>query len=607
MLGNRGKGAQGDDTRRPAAAGAAKRPFSGTAAGGAKRAPAGGGRTGSGDRGARGEGAPARERSFGERSERRPSTDRPPRREGAGSAPRSSEGTRDRGERPPRRTDSERAGGERAPRRFDNDRAPRPFEGTRERSDRPPRRAEGDRAPREEGARRPYSGARSADDARRPFSPRSDRPDTGAPRGDRPARRERDESRDRSDTARPKFGADRGAPGTRRGAERPALAGDRPAFSRERGSDDRGARGERTFAKPVKSAYADRAERPARDARSPAAPAKRGFGDRAERGPRSDRTDRPASPRTPRQGESAGGNARAFTDRERPARDDRPPRRAPSEIAKPERAPKAASHVSEHEHEHEDQPGALRLSKRMSELGLCSRREADEWIEKGWVLVDGVRIDTLGTKVLPDKRIEIDPAAQAAQAKQVTILLHKPVGFVSRQAEDGYLPAVTLITPENHWDGDHSNIRFSPTQLRALAPAGRLDIDSTGMLVLTQDGRVAKQLIGEHSDVDKEYLVRVKWGDQTTDIDQSFPAENLAQLRFGLSLDDVPLKPAMVSWQNGEQLRFVLREGKKRQIRRMCELVGLEVVGLKRVRMGRVLLGALPQGQWRYLDADESF
>ncbi|MEX3825329.1 pseudouridine synthase, partial [Paraburkholderia sp. BR14262] len=70
---------------------------------------------------------------------------------------------------------------------------------------------------------------------------------------------------------------------------------------------------------------------------------------------------------------------------------------------------------------------------------------------------------------------------------------------------------------------------------------------------------------------------------------------------------DVPLKPAQVSWQNGEQLRFVLREGKKRQIRRMCELVGLKVVGLKRVRMGRVLLGALPQGQWRYLAANEAF
>ncbi|HEY1610731.1 MAG TPA: pseudouridine synthase, partial [Paraburkholderia sp.] len=165
----------------------------------------------------------------------------------------------------------------------------------------------------------------------------------------------------------------------------------------------------------------------------------------------------------------------------------------------------------------------MRLAKRMSELGLCSRREADEWIEKGWVYVDGERIDTLGAKITPDQKIEIDPAARAAQARLVTILLHKPVGYVSGQAEDGYEPAITLITGENHWDGDRSGLRFAPLHLRALAPAGRLDIDSTGMLVLTQDGRIAKQLIGEQSDIDKEYLVRVTYDDIESEIDQHFP------------------------------------------------------------------------------------
>jgi 23S rRNA pseudouridine2604 synthase len=255
----------------------------------------------------------------------------------------------------------------------------------------------------------------------------------------------------------------------------------------------------------------------------------------------------------------------------------------------------------------EGEDGLVRLSKVMSELGLCSRREADDWIEKGWVLVDGQVIDTLGTKIRPDQNIEIAPAAHAAQSQQVTILIHKPVGYVSGQAEDGYQPAVTLVNPSNHWADDQSGIRFSPTHLRTLAPAGRLDIDSTGLLVLTQDGRVAKQLIGGHSEVDKEYLVRVKFGEHTVDIEPHFPAESLALLRHGLELDDIPLKTAQVSWLNGEQLRFVLREGKKRQIRRMCELVGLEVVGLKRIRMGRVTLGALPPGQWRYLGPDEAF
>lgn len=251
--------------------------------------------------------------------------------------------------------------------------------------------------------------------------------------------------------------------------------------------------------------------------------------------------------------------------------------------------------------------GLVRLSKRMSELGLCSRREADEWIENGWVRVDGERIDTLGTRIRPDQHIEVTRDAQAAQLKQVTILLHKPVGYVSGQAEDGYEPAVTLITAANHWEGDRADTRFVPSHLRALAPAGRLDIDSTGLLVLTQDGRIAKQLIGEHSSVEKEYLVRVTFGDIATDVAEHFPADKLALLRFGLSLDGAALKAAKVSWQNGEQLRFVLREGKKRQIRRMCELVGLQVVGLKRVRMGSVALGPLPQGKWRYLLPNEAF
>ncbi|MEO7727471.1 MAG: pseudouridine synthase, partial [Burkholderiales bacterium] len=131
-----------------------------------------------------------------------------------------------------------------------------------------------------------------------------------------------------------------------------------------------------------------------------------------------------------------------------------------------------------------------------------------------------------------------------------------------------------------------------------LAPAGRLDIDSTGLLILTQDGRIAKQLIGESSGIDKEYLVRVEG---------RLPVADLARLNFGLTLDSLPLKRAEVKWQNDDQLRFVLREGKKRQIRRMCELVGLKVTGLKRVRIGKVLLGDLPQGQWRYLRSDEHF
>jgi 23S rRNA pseudouridine2604 synthase len=234
----------------------------------------------------------------------------------------------------------------------------------------------------------------------------------------------------------------------------------------------------------------------------------------------------------------------------------------------------------------------------MSELGLCSRREADEWIENGWVRVDGEVITTLGTRVSPAAQIEIDPRAHRHQSESVTILLNKPVGYVSGQAEDGYQPAMVLIRPENRWTEDRAPITWKPGHLRGLAPAGRLDIDSTGLLVFTQDGRVARRLIGHDSEVEKEYLVRVE-GTLTDD--------GMKLLKHGLSLDGEKLKPARVSWQNEHQLRFVLRQGKKRQIRRMCEAVGLTVTGLKRVRTGSVPLGKLPVGMWRYLRPDEMF
>ncbi|MFN6996017.1 MAG: pseudouridine synthase, partial [Aquincola tertiaricarbonis] len=202
-------------------------------------------------------------------------------------------------------------------------------------------------------------------------------------------------------------------------------------------------------------------------------------------------------------------------------------------------------------------------------------------------------------------RIEIDPAAQKQQAQRMTVILNKPVGYVSGQAEDGYEPAVVLVKPENRWSEDSSGISFHPGHLRSLVPAGRLDIDSTGMLVLTQDGRIAKHLIGEDSNIEKEYLVRVEYVGSAPD--GKLPDDDMEKLRGGLWLDEVKLQPAKVSWQNEDQLRVVLREGRKRQIRRMCEAVGLKVVGLKRVRIGSVVLGQLPPGQWRYLRRDERF
>jgi 23S rRNA pseudouridine2604 synthase len=282
---------------------------------------------------------------------------------------------------------------------------------------------------------------------------------------------------------------------------------------------------------------------------------------------------------------------------ERRPRTDRGKRRSPDAAGAPPPA-RALAQPQRTETPRHDNPDDPRLSKRMSELGLCSRREADEWIVNGWVKVDGKVVDVLGVRVSPQARIEIDEAAARHQSELVTILLNKPVGYVSGQAEDGHTPASVLITPENRWPDDPSRTSFRPAHLRGLAPAGRLDIDSTGLIVFTQDGRVAKRLVGSDSEVEKEYLVRVEG---------KLDAAGMKLLHHGLELDGVKLKPARVSWQNEDQLRFVLREGRKRQIRRMCELVGLVVTGLKRVRTGSVSLGPLPVGQWRYLRRDEKF
>lgn len=238
----------------------------------------------------------------------------------------------------------------------------------------------------------------------------------------------------------------------------------------------------------------------------------------------------------------------------------------------------------------------VRLSKRLSELGLCSRREGEVLIQNGRVMVDGVVITEVVTLVTPDQVVELTHQGKREQDQSVTIILNKPIGYVSAQPEANYQPAVKLITPENQ-DTSSSQMQLKEEHFEGLAVAGRLDIDSQGLLIFTQDGRLAKKIIGEDSEIEKEYLVRVHG---------QLSREDLELLRFGLEMDGKPLRRAHVEWVNEDQLRFVLKEGKKRQIRRMCEMVGLEIRGLKRVRVGRLMLGALPEGKWRYLRPGES-
>ncbi len=289
----------------------------------------------------------------------------------------------------------------------------------------------------------------------------------------------------------------------------------------------------------------------------------------------------------------AGSGESVRSGRSRPPIRSGKPRQRPSaaDLPPPRVVPAAAAPVPQ-------APAAgVRISKLMAERGLCSRREADGYIERGWVFVDGERVTELGTRADPAASITLSPQAREQQQERVTILLHKPVGYVSGQPEPGYEPAVVLVGRDSQWR-EAGGPAFSPAHLKGLAPAGRLDIDSTGLLILTQDGRIARQLIGDDSEVEKEYLVRVS-GELIED--------GLRLLNHGLELDGRALRPAHVEWQNEDQLRFILKEGRKRQIRRMCELVGLHVTGLKRVRIGRIRLGDLPVGKWRYLRDDERF
>lgn len=233
----------------------------------------------------------------------------------------------------------------------------------------------------------------------------------------------------------------------------------------------------------------------------------------------------------------------------------------------------------------------VRLNKWMAELGLCSRREAEALIEAGGVFVDEEKVERPGHKIEPGQTLKLAERAQRAIASKFTAVLNKPVDYVSAQPEEGQIPAVRLLKTASATDGSRG-----PAKHASLAPLGRLDQDSHGLLLLSDDGVLAKAIIGPQHSLEKEYLVEVQ-GEITPG--------RLTLLRNGLSLDERRLKPAKVTREEGQVLRFILKEGRKRQIRRMCDLVGLRVVDLQRIRIGPLDLGDLPEGKWRALKAKE--
>ncbi|HVZ99573.1 MAG TPA: pseudouridine synthase [Caulobacterales bacterium] len=233
-----------------------------------------------------------------------------------------------------------------------------------------------------------------------------------------------------------------------------------------------------------------------------------------------------------------------------------------------------------------------RVNKWLAQAGVCSRREAEALIAQGLVSIDGQRVADPGHKIAPGQTITLADAADRQLRSAITVVLNKPVGYVSAAPQGAEIPAARLISAKTLF-GQAAAI---PPRATKLAPLGRLDQDSRGLLLLSEDGVLAKAVIGPHSAMEKEYLVAVRG---------ALSEQKLALLREGLSLDGRRLKRARVSRLEDARLRFVLTEGMKRQIRRMCEAVGLHVVDLQRIRIGPVELGDLPEGKWRPLSIAE--
>jgi 23S rRNA pseudouridine2604 synthase len=238
----------------------------------------------------------------------------------------------------------------------------------------------------------------------------------------------------------------------------------------------------------------------------------------------------------------------------------------------------------------EDEP--QRVNKWLAQSGVCSRREAEALIADGLVSIDGEVVEDVGRKILTGQTLVLADRATAKLDSSLTVMIHKPVGIVSSQPDPGQIPAVRLLKRETLWAHEAVIPNFS----NRLAPVGRLDMDSRGLLLMSEDGVVAKAVIGPQSELEKEYRVAIM-GEITE--------EKLELMRFGLELDGRELRPAEVEMISDQRLRVVLREGRNRQIRRMCELLEWKVVDLFRVRVGPITLGDMPEGTWRPLTAEE--
>ena len=243
---------------------------------------------------------------------------------------------------------------------------------------------------------------------------------------------------------------------------------------------------------------------------------------------------------------------------------------------------------------------SIRLAKRVAELRACSRSEAERIIAGGWVKVDGVQVEEPHFRVA-DQPIEIDPQANPAETEPVTLLLHKPASFHTGLLLD-QAAALQTLGIDNLWSEDTSGmhpLKMHFNQLTACAP---LEAEASGLVVFTQDWRIARKLTEDATTVEHELVVEVA-GDLTA----CKTPEGIKRLNRGVAFNGRTPTSLKVSWQNESRLRVALKGAQIGHIAKLCEAVGLQVVSMKRLRLGGVSMGKVPVGEWRYMRTNERF
>ena len=245
----------------------------------------------------------------------------------------------------------------------------------------------------------------------------------------------------------------------------------------------------------------------------------------------------------------------------------------------------------------------VRLSKRLAEMLACSRREAEQYIEGGWVSVDGLVVEEPQFRVA-DQKVELSPDASLLATTAVTLLLHKPADYEARaqaSGDAGVQTAAQLLTAANQSTLDRSNIRPLKKHFTSAELATPLATAASGLVVFTQDWRVLRKLREDARLLEHEVVVEVSGQIKPGGL------ERLNRIDHGLRYEGALLTPAKVSWQSETRLRFALKGEVPGQIAYMCESVGLQVEAMKRLRVGRISLAQLAPGHWRYLMPYERF